>query len=132
MDERRLDSGVLCDKKVPPKLKGKFYEVVVRPTMLYEDECWPIKITHVQKMKVEDMRMLRWMCGHTRLDRIRNEVIRDKVGVAPIKDKMREARFRWFRHVRRKSTDAPVRRCERLNWRSYREVEVGRRRSGKR
>ncbi|XP_070057622.1 uncharacterized protein [Nicotiana tomentosiformis] len=60
------------------------------------------------------MRMLRWMCGHTRLDRIMNEVIRDKVGVAPIEDKMREARLRWFGHMKRRSTDASVRRCERL------------------
>ncbi|XP_070035032.1 uncharacterized protein [Nicotiana tomentosiformis] len=65
-------------------------------------------------MKVAEMRMLRWMCEHTTLDRIINEVIRDKVGVTPIKDKMREARLRWFGHVRRRSTDAPVRRCERL------------------
>jgi len=33
------------------------------------------------------------MCGHTRLDRIRNEVIRDKVGVAHIEVKMLEARI---------------------------------------
>ncbi|XP_070031733.1 uncharacterized protein [Nicotiana tomentosiformis] len=65
-------------------------------------------------MKVVEMRMLRWICGHTRLDRIRNEVIRDKVCVAPIDDKMREARLRWFGHVRRRSTYDPVRRCERL------------------
>ncbi|XP_070034694.1 uncharacterized protein [Nicotiana tomentosiformis] len=90
----RLTSAVLCDKKVPPKLKGKFYRVVVRPTMLYEVECWLVKIAHVQKMKVAVMRMLIWMCGHTRLDRIRNEVIRDKVGVAPIEENMREARLR--------------------------------------
>ncbi|KAF3635230.1 putative early nodulin-like protein 1-like [Capsicum annuum] len=31
-------SGVLCDKKVPPKLKGKFYNVAVRPVMLYGAE----------------------------------------------------------------------------------------------
>ncbi|XP_070035700.1 uncharacterized protein [Nicotiana tomentosiformis] len=110
----RLASGILCDKNVPPKLKGKFYRAVVRPAMLYWAECWQVKISHIQKMKVAEMRMLRWMCGHTRMDKIRNEVIRERVGVTPVDDKMREARLRWFGHVRRRSSDAPVRRCERL------------------
>ncbi|XP_070050314.1 uncharacterized protein [Nicotiana tomentosiformis] len=64
----RLAFGVLHGKKVPPKIKSKFYRVVVRPMMLYEVECWPIKIAHVQKIKVVEMRMLRYMCGHTKLD----------------------------------------------------------------
>ncbi|KAF3660389.1 putative OTU domain-containing protein-like isoform X1 [Capsicum annuum] len=45
----KLASGVLCDKKVPPKLKGKFYRVVVRPALLYGAECWPVKNSHIQK-----------------------------------------------------------------------------------
>nr|XP_009766169.1 PREDICTED: uncharacterized protein LOC104217581 [Nicotiana sylvestris] len=110
----RLTYGVLCHKKVPPRLKGKFYRVVVRPTMLYGAECWPVKNSHVQRIKVAEMRMLRWMWGHTRRDKIRNEVIRDKVGVAPVEDKMRELRLRWFEHMQRRSTDAHVRRCKRL------------------
>ncbi|KAG5580522.1 hypothetical protein H5410_051149 [Solanum commersonii] len=40
------------------------------------------------------------MCGHTRSDKIRNEVIREKVGVASVVDKLREARLRWFGHVK--------------------------------
>ena len=60
------------------------------------------------------MRMIRWICGYTRIDRIRNGVIRDLVKVAPIEDKMRETRLRWFGHVKR-SVDASVRRCERTN-----------------
>ncbi|KAG5593624.1 hypothetical protein H5410_034856 [Solanum commersonii] len=71
----RLASGVLCDKKIPSRLKGKFYRVVVRPALLYGAECWPVKNAHVQKMHVAEMRMLRWMCRHTRSDKIRNEVI---------------------------------------------------------
>ncbi|XP_070042724.1 uncharacterized protein [Nicotiana tomentosiformis] len=59
------------------------------------------------------MRMLRWMCRHSRMDNIRNDDIQEKVGVAPIDDKIREARLRWFGHVQRRSPDAPVRRCER-------------------
>ena len=58
------------------------------------------------------MRMLRWMCGHTLMDRIRNQEFRDKLGVAPISGKMRENRLRWFGHVQRKTFDAPVRRVE--------------------
>jgi len=35
------------------------------------------------------------------LDIIRNEIIREKVGVVPIEDKTREIRPRWFGHVKR-------------------------------
>ncbi|KAG5598547.1 hypothetical protein H5410_029917 [Solanum commersonii] len=101
----RLASGVLCDKKIPPRLKGKFYRVVVRPALLYGAKCWPVKNAHVQKMHVAEMRMS---------DKIRNEVIREKVGVASVVDKLREARLRWFRHVKRWCADALVRRCEGL------------------
>ncbi|XP_070002243.1 uncharacterized protein [Nicotiana sylvestris] len=48
----RLAFSVLCDKNVPLRLKGKFYKVVVRPTMLYGAESWPVKNSHVQQMKV--------------------------------------------------------------------------------
>ncbi|KAF3666290.1 Proteasome subunit beta type-7 [Capsicum annuum] len=110
----KLASGVLCDKKVSPKLKGKFYRVAVRPAMLYGLECWPVKNSHIQKLKVAEMRILRWMCGHTRKDRVRNEIIREKVGVASMGDKMREMRLRWFGHVMRRGSDAPLQRCETL------------------
>ncbi|XP_059285747.1 uncharacterized protein LOC132039232 [Lycium ferocissimum] len=93
--KRRLASGLLCDKNMSPRLKDKFYRVVVRSTLLYGAACCPLKNTHVQKMSVAEMRMLRWMCGCTRMDMIRNEVILGKAEVAPVADKMREARLRW-------------------------------------
>lgn len=31
-----------------------------------------------------------------------------------MEDKIREVRLKWYRHVKRKSADAPVRRFERL------------------
>ena len=68
--------------------------MVIRLTLLYGAQCWPIKKSQVQRMRVAEMRMIRWICGHTRLDKIRNEVIRGKIGVASIEDKMREVRLR--------------------------------------
>ncbi|KAF3649631.1 hypothetical protein FXO37_18884 [Capsicum annuum] len=60
------------------------------------------------------MRILRWMCGHTKKYRIRNVIIQEKVGVASVEDKIREVRLRWFGHVIRRGLDAPVRKCETL------------------
>jgi hypothetical protein len=62
----RQVSDVLCDPRVPLKIKGKFYRAVIRPAMLYDAECWPTKRRHVQQLSVADMRMIRWICGHTR------------------------------------------------------------------
>ena len=42
------------------------------------------------KNEYSGMIMLCWMCGHTNNDVIKNEDIRNKVGVAIIEDKMRE------------------------------------------
>lgn len=40
--------------------------------------------THLEdKMKI---RMLRWMCGHTKKDKIKNKVIQDKVGLISVVD----------------------------------------------
>jgi len=50
------------------------------------------------------------MCGYKRSDRIGNKVIRNKINVAPIDDKMRETRLAWFGHDKRMNTNAHVRR----------------------
>ena len=41
-------------------------------------------------MSVVEMCMLRWMCDNTRRDKMRNEDIRTKIGLAFIEEKMRE------------------------------------------
>ncbi|KAL6495878.1 hypothetical protein OROGR_030441 [Orobanche gracilis] len=111
----RAASGVLCDKKVPLKLKGKFCRAAVRPAMLYGSECWAIKKSLESKLEVAEMRMLRWSCGHTLLDRIPNVAFRNALEVAPISAKVREGRLRWFGHVRTRQASDPVRRVESLS-----------------
>ena len=97
------------DKRVSQKLKGKFYRTAIRPAMLYGAECWPTKRRHAQQISVAEMRMLRWICGHTRSDRVRNDDIRDRLGVAPIEEKLVQQQLRWFGHVQRRPPEAPVR-----------------------
>lgn len=55
--------------------------------------------------------MLRWMCGLTRKDKVRNEIIRE-VRVTSVEYKIREMRLRWSGHVMMRCTDAPVREAD--------------------
>ncbi|KAM1528699.1 hypothetical protein ACFXTI_017714 [Malus domestica] len=36
-------SDVLCDRRMPLKLKENFYRTAIRPAMLYGTECWAVK-----------------------------------------------------------------------------------------
>ena len=78
--------------------------------MTYKAECWPINKQHIPKMDVADMRMLMWMYGKTRNNRIKNECFREHLGVAIIGDKIRETCLKWFGHVQRKPITASVRK----------------------
>ena len=46
--------------------------------------------------------MLRWMCGVTKLDRIRNERIRGTTKAGEISEKQRESSLKWYGHVLRR------------------------------
>ena len=51
------------------------------------------------------MRMIRWMSGVTKLDRIRNERIRGTARVGEIFNIMQESRLKWYRHVLRRQDE---------------------------
>ena len=76
----------LCDRNILLYLKGKFYWIAIGLALLYGTKCWVIKRYHVQKMSIAEMCMLHWMCGNTRRDKVRNEDIRTKIGIAPIEE----------------------------------------------
>ena len=40
--------------------------------------------------------MLRWMCGVTRMDRVRNEYIRGSLNVAPLTEKLKGNCLSWY------------------------------------
>ena len=65
-------TGVLCDKRVPPHVKGRIHKTIVQPAMLYGMETVPVTSSHVKKLEVTEMKMCRWACGHTLRDHVRD------------------------------------------------------------
>lgn len=52
------------------------------------------KVQHIHNDESTEKWMLRWMCDHRRSDKSINDCIREKIQVAHVEDKMREARLR--------------------------------------
>ncbi|KAK3558627.1 hypothetical protein QTP86_022061, partial [Hemibagrus guttatus] len=98
----RKVSGVLCDRKISARIKGKVYRTVVRPAMLYGLETVSLRKRQESELEVAELKMLRFSLGVTRLDRIRNEYISGTAHIGRLGDKVREARLRWFGHVQRR------------------------------
>ena len=98
-------SGILCDRRISLRVKGKVYKKVVGPAMMYGAETWAVKKAHEKKLDVAEMRMLRWMSGVTKMDRIRNERIRGTTKVGDISKKVQESRLKWYGHVSRREDE---------------------------
>ena len=90
-------SGVICDRKLPARVKGKVYSSVVRPAMVYG-----LETVVVTKKQAKEMKMLRFAMGVMKKDKIRNEYIRSTVKMEGLGMKMREGRLRWYGHVMRR------------------------------
>ena len=101
----RKVSGVICDRRLPARVKGKVYSLVVIPAMVYGLETVTVTKKQVKEMEVAEMKMLRFAMGVTRKDKIRNEYIRGTVKVERLGMKMREGRLRWYKHVMRRDKE---------------------------
>ncbi|KAK3546779.1 hypothetical protein QTP86_001533 [Hemibagrus guttatus] len=97
--------GVLCERKISARIKGKVYRTVVRAAMLYGLETVSLRKRQESELEVAELKMLRFSLGVTRLDRIRNEYIRGTAHVGRLGDKVREDRLRWFGHVQRRESE---------------------------
>ena len=67
-------------------VNGKVYKTVVKPAIMYASETWALK----KSQYVAEMRVLRWMSGVTKVDRISNERIRVITKVGEVAKKCRK------------------------------------------
>merc|ERR1712121_55348 len=88
------------ERNVTLGVKRELYERIVVPTVMYGSETWAMRAEEKNKLDVTEMNCLRSMCGVTRRDRVRNEVVRRRVGVSETLSKRVERKvLKWFGHV---------------------------------
>ncbi|KAJ4434311.1 hypothetical protein ANN_22866 [Periplaneta americana] len=88
-------------KKTRKETQIKFYKTMATPTPLYGCEAWTLKKNYINRIQSAEMKFLIGVKGCTRLDRYRNDDIRNELNLLPIIDKIKEYRIRWSNHLRR-------------------------------
>ena len=89
--------------------------------MLYGAETWATTKRQEKRIEVTEMMMLRWMCGVTRKDKIRNEHIRG-TRVAQASKKITERILIWYGHVMRRDGEHILRKVLRADTPGKRKI----------
>ena len=58
-------SEVICDRRVPARVKGKVYKVALRPAILYGLETVALTKRQAAEMEVAELKMLGFSLGVT-------------------------------------------------------------------
>lgn len=98
---RQLNS-VLWSRKITKHVKRRIYKTIIESISTYGSELWVLNETNKQKLRAMEMDCWRRCCGHTRMDRIRNQQIRDEMEVdIDIVETIEVKRLIWYGHVQR-------------------------------
>ena len=85
--------------------KQQLINSIFIPTLCYQSQTWTLNKKHTQKITTCEMRCLRKVTNNTRIDRVTNTSIREKVGTRPCLNYIAKQRMKWFGHLVRMRTD---------------------------
>lgn len=77
-------------------LRVKIYKTIIRLAMLYEVESLMSKMLQEKKMNVVEMKMLQCSRLVTRMNNLRNNIIRGVIGVTELSKKVQEWKLQWY------------------------------------
>ncbi|PSN48631.1 hypothetical protein C0J52_12701, partial [Blattella germanica] len=103
---RQLHS-ILWNKTINKDVKRMIYKTIVESIVLYGAEVWEIPKKSENKLKAMEMDFWRRSCSVSRLERIQNQSIRERMQVSSINimDTIEGRRLTWYGHLRRMPTD---------------------------
>ena len=117
--------GVMYDRHISKKLKGKLLGACVTPAVLYGLETLPVSEKHQHRLQVCENNWVRRMAGVKVMDRRRMDELREEVGIQKcLMGRLVKSRMKWAGHVERMKED-------RLTRMAYVHQERGKRKRGR-
>ena len=102
----RSVEGVMADRRISNRLKGKVVSTCVTPACLYGTETLALTVLQQQRLQVCENNWVRKISRVTRADRQRMVELREETGVQrSLTERLARSRLQWAGHVERMADD---------------------------
>ena len=69
--------------------------------MLHAAETWAMTVATLNRLRLNDRAMIRWICNVKAKDEVSSDSLLSKLGIQDLDVVLRTSRMRWFGHVER-------------------------------
>jgi Reverse transcriptase (RNA-dependent DNA polymerase)/Endonuclease-reverse transcriptase len=97
-------------KEISKHTKMSVFKAVYRPVLTYGCEAWVLTKNEKSKLQAAEMKYLRRSIGVTKMDKVRNEVIRSELKTESIQQFIEKRQLGWLGHLHRMNNEVPAKR----------------------
>ena len=84
--------------------KLRIHNITAKAALKFGNEAWALKKREEQRLESAQMKFLRHLLGITKLDKEKNQCIRQKTGAENIVKEIKQYKEKWLQHVQRMDT----------------------------
>jgi len=81
--------------------KSRIQNITAKAALKFGSEAWVLKKGEEQRLKAAQMKVLRHLLGITKLDKEKNQCIREKTGAQNLVKEIKQYQEKWLQHVQR-------------------------------
>jgi hypothetical protein len=111
-------------KQMNKETKLRIHNITAKAALKFGSEAWVLTKREEQRLEAAQMKFLRHLLGITKLDKKKNQCIREKTGAQNIVQEIKQYQKKWLKRVERMDTNRITRQA--LRYRPEGRRNVGR------
>jgi len=92
-------------KQMNKETKLRIHSITAKAALKFGSEAWVLKKREEQRLEAAQMKFLRHLLGITKLDKEKNQCIREKTGAENIVKEIKQYQEKWLQHIQRMDTN---------------------------
>ena len=85
--------------------KFRIHNITAKAALKFGSEAWVLKKREEQRLEAAQMKFLRHLLGITKLDKEKNQRIREKTGAQNTVKEIKQYQEKWLQHIQRMDTN---------------------------